>query len=301
MDFKRIQVLLILFFLAFDLYLGFLIVDRGTGVFTANQSSEVVNVMQEMRNRGVKIDQRVTINTDTPNLSFVKTQTNNDLRSMRHQLENQTVSIDADGVLTSQFINPVKLDISLSKDNQVLTDEDFTWIRENVLKDPTLFIHGDQYLNRWYSPQERLLIIRMVTDAGNQSADQETGNVAASQLIPFADGSSEIRILLDEDYNMTSYMQSYQTPAQSLEDTRQLLSSYNALEIIENKIDTALPNDASIVSLNLSYYQSVETKEFSVYTPAWEVIYYRQDGGQTQTVLVDALRGKVVESKAFPI
>lgn len=290
--------------MAFDLYLGFLIVDRGTGVFTSNQISEVVNVMQEIRNRGVKIDQRVAINTDRPSLSIVKTQANNDLRSLRHQLDNQTVSIDAEGVLTSQFINPVKLDISLGKDNQVLTDEDFAWIRENVLKDPTLFIHGDQYLNRWYSPQERLLIIRMVTDAGSVTSEkvaENATNPSSNQLIPFADGSSEIRILLDEEFNMSSYMQSYQLPAQSLEDTRQLLSSYNALEIIENKIDTALPNDAYIVSMSLSYYQSVETRDFSIYTPAWEVIYYRQDGGQTQTVLVDALKGKVVENKVFPI
>lgn len=294
MDFKRIQVLLLAFFVVFDLYLGYLLVERGSLRMISQDSTEEVNVVQEMKARGVEILNAINVNSQQPELAVVKTAPNNELRANRHQLQNQTVSISPEGILSSEFTNPIELDISLGEDSQELTREDFLWIRENILMDETLFIHGEQYLNHWYSPQENLIIIRMVTKEGYQEPAS-----TEEPSIPISDGTAELRILLDKSYNMISYMQTYQTEAFRLEEEKELISSQNALEIIENRIDTTLPNDAEIFSLKLSYYQSVTTKDFNIYHPAWEVIYFRRESGQTQSVLVDAIRGNVVDLKGF--
>lgn len=292
MDFKRIQVLLILFFVVFDLYLAFLLSERGSFSQTANNAATPVNAVQEMKNRGVTIAPYINLNQDQEDLWVLKNTPSGELRANRQQLINQQVSIDPEGILTSHFDQPVELDISLGREGKSsqLTQEDFKWMQENILSDPSLFIHGDLYTNAWYLPQDKIIICRMVTPELPEADGQ-------SPKLTIADSTAEIRILLDDDYNMISYIQTYQAPMVALEKTGPLISSYQAIETIENRIDTSLPNDAKIFSLSLSYYQSVATSNFNIYSPAWEVIYYRQENGQAQSILVDALKGKVVESK----
>lgn len=292
MDFKRIQFLLLVFFVIFDLFLAYLLVERGAFGLKFQDPTAQVNPIQEMQDRGVKVRSGVQLTGKMSPLAIIKSTPNTELWSQRQQLENQTVSIDSTGVLTSDFTNPIPLQTSLQKDNRSLTSTDFAWIYEHVLKDPTLFIHGDQYLNHWYSPQDRVIIIRMVTKEGN--LNDLTDDIGP---VPISDGSAEIRILLDENYNMVSYKQTYQESFMRLEQEKALISAYDAIESIENRIDTTLPNDAEIISMTPGYYQSVQTEEFNLYTPAWELIYYRKESGQSVSVIVDAIKGNVVSSK----
>lgn len=292
MDFKRIQVLLLIFFVIFDVFLAYLLVDKGAFGLNLKDPTAKINAIQEMKDRGVQISSNLTIDDKQPELAILKTAPTNELWANRKQLKNQNLTISPEGILVSEFTNPINLDISLGENIYSLTNEDFAWIRENVLMDEELFIHGDKYLNHWYSPQERLLIIRMVTKQGTMSDDSNT-----AQPIPISDGTGEIRILFNDNYDMVSYVQTYQPEMVHLQDRKPLISSNQALEIIENRIDTTLPNDAEIISVNQGYYQSVRTKEFNLYVPVWEVIYYRRENGQSLSVLVDAMKGNVVNNK----
>lgn len=292
MDFKRIQLLLILFFVVFDIYLAFLLSERGGFSQAANNAATPVNAVQEMKNRGVVIAPYIDLNQEQEDLWILKNAPSRELRAKRQQLVNQQVSISPEGILTSDFDQPVELSISLGRDGKSsqLTADDFKWLQENILSDASLFINGDLYTNAWYLPQDKIIICRMTTPEFAEEDSQST-------RLAIADSTSEIRILLDDDYNMISYIQTYQAPLIALEKTGPLISAFKAIETIENRIDTTLPNDAKIFSLSLSYYQSVATANFNIYTPAWEVIYYRQENGQAQSILVDALKGKVVDSK----
>lgn len=306
MDFKRIQVLLLLFFIVFDIYLITLLYDRLPINLMNNDPAQSINAVVEMENRGVEIHPDVNHDDSQPFLSILKTDSNDELRLNRSSLTNQTVQVSTEGVLESNFIQPVELDISLGEESEVLSEADFNWIRENVLLDNSLFINGDVYSNHWYSPHSKQIIVRMVTEEGlpleevtESSLPENNGaSLSPNQPIPIADGSADIRLFLDENHNLIGYQQTYQPPMYELEQPKQLISSNQALEVIENRIDTTLPNDAVIISLNLSYYRSTSTFNFNVYTPAWEVIYYRQETGQTQSILVDAIRSTVVNQRA---
>ncbi|MCR8969556.1 two-component system regulatory protein YycI [Facklamia sp. 7083-14-GEN3] len=292
MDFKRIQIILLVFFIMFDIFLAYLLVERGAFGLNFQDPTSQINPVQEMKDRGIKFSSAVEMNDNAPELAVLKNTPNNELWSKRQQLQNQNISIDPNGVLVSEFSSPVEMDISLGEETHSLTSEDFAWIHENILKDPTYFINGELYLNHWYSPQERMIIIRMVTKRGGSLEDS-----SMKSAVPISDGTAEIRILLDENYDMVSYMQTYQDPFVRLEDQRKLISTNEVIAVIENRIDTTLPNDAEIVSMTLGYFRSVETKQFNLYLPAWEVIYYRKENGQTVSVLVDAIKGNVVNTK----
>ncbi|MGX7108929.1 two-component system regulatory protein YycI [Facklamia miroungae] len=293
MDFKRIQMILLVFFVIFDLFLAYLLIERGAFGLNFQDPTAQINPIQEMRDRGIKFNPSVELNQTAPELAVLKNTPNNELWGKRQQLQNQSVSIDPDGVLISEFSSPIELDISLGEETLSLTTDDFAWIHENILSNPSYFIHGNLYLNHWYSPQDRMIIIRMVTKEGGDLEDP-----SMKSAVPISDGTAEIRILLDDNYDMVSYTQTYQDPFTRLEDHRKLISTNEVIAVIENRIDTTLPNDAEIVSMTLGYFRSVETKQFNLYLPAWEVIYFRKESGQTVSVLVDAIKGNVINTKS---
>lgn len=291
MDFKRIQILLLVFFVMFDIYLFYLLSEKSPFNQTSHNATAQVNTLQEIRSRGIVLSERVHINDEHPELPIIKVDSNDELKEASEQLENQSFSLTPEGVLTSQFTHPLDLDISLGEDNKILSQKDFTWIWEHILSNPKYFIQGAKYLNHWYSPQDNMISVRMVVDLSTENSD--------NQVIPISDGTAELRLLLDDDYRLQSYIQSFQANPRVLEAPKRLISSHEALEVIQNRIDTTLPNDSTIISMSLSYYQSVNTQNFKIYTPAWEIIYFRRESSQTQSILVDALRGKVVEIKSL--
>lgn len=280
MDFNRIQKLLVVFFLAFNVYLVFLLIDRIPIQSQKTTDMSAVSVVQDMRNRGVII--RPDLSGDTEYLPLIKTEPNNYLREQQSQLKNQRYSLNREGLLTSTFIEPVTLDFEITETTKGISAENAQIFREKYLLDETMFINGQAYGNYWYSNQEGILFCRMTAADGT----------------PIVDGSSEIRVIFDDNFNMIGYTQTYQSEYTVLEEPKALISSQEAINILERRIETYLPNDSEIVSANLSYYRSLETDNFNIYTPAWEIIYYRHEGTITNSVIVDAVRGFVAETKS---
>lgn len=280
MDFNRIQKLLVVFFLSFNVYLVFLLIDRIPTQSKETTNPSDISIVQDMRNRGVII--RPELSTETEHLPLIKTEPNNYLREQQSQLKNQRYSLNREGLLTSTFIEPVTLDFEINETSSGLSAENAQIFREKYLLDETMFIDGEAYGNYWYSNQENILFCRMTAADGT----------------PIVDGSSEIRVIFDDNFNMIGYTQTYQSDYTVLEEPKALISSQEAINILERRIETYLPNDSEIVSATLSYYQSLETSQFNVYTPAWEIIYYRHEGTITHSVLVDAVRGFVAETKS---
>ena len=280
MDFNRSQRLLVVFFLSFNVYLVFLLIDRIPTQSKETTNPSDISIVQDMRNRGVII--RPELSTETEHLPLIKTEPNNYLREQQSQLKNQRYSLNREGLLTSTFIEPVTLDFEINETSSGLSAENAQIFREKYLLDETMFIDGEAYGNYWYSNQENILFCRMTAADGT----------------PIVDGSSEIRVIFDDNFNMIGYTQTYQSDYTVLEEPKALISSQEAINILERRIETYLPNDSEIVSATLSYYQSLETSQFNVYTPAWEIIYYRHEGTITHSVLVDAVRGFVAETKS---
>lgn len=271
MDFKRIQVVLIIFFLVFDIYLLYMLFSRSEPVMSFNLSSEIP-IEERLTERGISYGE---LNSQTARLPFVVTKQSNVLAENISQLENQEVSLTQDGILTSRFNEPVDLGLGFDDRTTGLSTGQMETMN-GFLSDPALFVNGSQYRNYWYVNTANAIYIRMLAHDGR----------------PIVDGTAEIRIMLDDNYMMTGYRQTYQNDIHSIKETREIISQRDAIEIIDERAQTLIPDNSIIHYLTSVYYRSRALEEFSVYSPAWQVVYDNEEG--RFTLLVDAVTGTVI-------
>lgn len=268
MDFKRIQVVLVFFFLIFDMYLLYMLFSRADVITTPVQEVEYT-IEENLSNRGVQYEE---LATDKQQLPFVVSLPSNHLAENITQLSGQTASVNTSGVLTSTMDEPYDLGLGLTDDTTGLSTEQRQALHQ-VLSNPELMISGDAYRNVWYVNTEQAIYVRMIAYDGS----------------PIVDGSAEIRINLDENYMMTSYTQTYQAEIQELDSSKPVLSEREALEIIDRRVETQIPDDSVIYYSIMVYYRSTSLEGMNVYSPAWQFVYDNPSG--RFTLLVDGIRG----------
>lgn len=271
MDFKRIQVVLVFFFLVFDIYLLYMLFNRAD-VITAPVQEVEVTIEDNLANRGVQFNE---FGTEKLQMPFVVSVDNNHLAENITQLTGQTASVNTDGVLSSTMDEPYDLGLGINQETTGLADEQRQALHE-IISNPDLFISGESYRNIWYVSTEQAIYVRMIAYDGS----------------PIADGTAEIRINLDENYMMTSYTQTYQADITELDSNKEMLSEREALEIIDRRVETQIPDESIIHYATLVYYRSTSLEGMNVYSPAWQFVYDNPSG--RFTLLVDGIRGNDV-------
>lgn len=276
MDFKRIQLFLVFFFLIFDIYLLFMLFNRAEVESMPFQEVEL-RIEENLSNRGVKYNE---LSTEKFQLPFVVSEPNNHLAENISQLETQEVAVDQNGMLTSSLEGSLDLGLGLTSEATGLSEEQRQVLQE-VLSNPALFISGEAYRNIWYVNTEQAIYARMTAFDGS----------------PIVDGTAEIRISLNEDYMMTGYTQTYQGNITDLESDRTILSERETLEIIDRRVETLIPDNSTIHYSVLVYYRATALDGLNVYSPAWQIVYDNDNG--RFTLLVDAVQGNVVNRNQF--
>lgn len=276
MDFKRIQIVLVFFFLVFDVYLLFMLFSRAEVAGTPSEEIELT-IEENLSNRGVSFSE---LSTDKYQLPFVVSETSNHLAENISQLEVPEVSVNQDGVLTTTLSEPMDLGLGLTAEITGLSTEQRQSLQD-ILEDPALFISGEMYRNIWYVNSEKVIYARMTAYDGS----------------PIVDGTAEIRINLNDNFMMTGYSQTYQGNIVELEKERSILSEREALEIIDRRVETLIPDDSTIHYSILVYYRQTELDGLNVYSPAWQIVYDNANG--RFTLLVDGIRGNTVNRNQF--
>lgn len=276
MDFKRIQIVLVFFFLVFDVYLLFMLFSRAEVAGTPSEEIELT-IEENLSNRGVSFSE---LSTDKYQLPFVVSETSNHLAENISQLEVPEVSVNQEGVLTTTLSEPMDLGLGLTAEITGLSTEQRQSLQD-ILEDPALFISGEMYRNIWYVNSEKVIYARMTAYDGS----------------PIVDGTAEIRINLNDNFMMTGYSQTYQGNIVELEKERSILSEREALEIIDRRVETLIPDDSTIHYSILVYYRQTELDGLNVYSPAWQIVYDNSNG--RFTLLVDGIRGNTVNRNQF--
>lgn len=274
MDFKRVQWLLLAIFIVFNVYLLTRLTRNTTMDRPETQSVVIVDVEQQLKERNITIQQDAI--KPEISLSLLQAPTNNQLAEHVTTLTKQTYQLEY-GVLKSTFDAPVPLDVWLEGSGSALANDQIEAIRQNLLHNNTLILFGAEYAHAVYYPTENVLVFQIV----------------AQDDKPIVDGTAEIRIQLNEQYHAVSYVQTYQAGFSKLEKPIQLIKADDALQVVDNRIETYLPNDSEIVSVDLGYYRSNDLSELDIFTPVWEIQYIRRDG-TLRTKLVEAIRGHVI-------
>ena len=278
MDFKRISTILIIFYIIFDIYLILLLLTRAESLQTNPQPVETVNIIQTLQERDVKIT--AELEETYPDRPQLKTNKTSQLPFNIDQLEGQTTTV-LEGGISSVFDEPQPLGVDLSN-TEVLTPDQEAVITEQWLSQPQRLIQGQAYQDFRWDPVSRHLVIRMY------AIDQQ----------PVADGTAEINLELDEAGQVIGYTQTYQEGFHALESVDSLISSKEALSILDSRSETYLPDDSTIKRVTMSYYRAMNLDDFDIYSPVWEISYELPDQ-TTQNILIDAIRGRVINPSTY--
>lgn len=264
MDFKRIEIIFILTFLALNAFLLSTYFDKSYNDFSSNSSNSEVNFIEEMSKSAIELP---TFQDEKNKVPYVQAEAN-DLLAESYSLTNQTGIIEEKGsIFTTILSSPILLteekefnakDIdkltSYVKNNQALSDKDYQFFR---------YIKNSQQV--------------IFTQIANN--------------IPIADGTSEVIFHLDNSKNVISYEQSYAGPVTVQGESRELITDKSAIGILYQ--NNEIPADTTVKKPVLSYYRTLDLEELSMYAPAWFVEI--ESSTDTQVKRVDAINGTVLK------
>lgn len=278
MDFKRIMLMLTLFFLIFDIYLGFRVYQQVQSTTIRQSNFQQQSIEQRLQARDITL--LSPLNEEEVEGTLIKTEENTVLRDGLNQLTHQQVNFSDENVLTATFDEPLNMEGQITPETSTLPNEVAKFIRDQYLLNDELFIEGGSYTQYWYLPTNRTIVFWMT----------------AINNTPIVDGSAEIKLQLDENYNIASYTQTYQHNFVTLDEDKpyKLITAREAIEVLDTRIQTNLPSNSTIIHVTLSYIKYKEWDEINIYLPVWNVVYQRSEG-QTGSMLVDAIKGQVME------
>lgn len=274
MDFKRIQWVLLAVFTLFNVLLVTMLISRSKSHLPNAVPNAVVNVYQQLQERGVVIQaDAIQASVD---LSLIQTTDNNNLQESLETLTDQVAQMDGT-VLKSTFNAPVNLGLQLSAEQPHLNKEQLQILHDNLLARSGWILFGEKYNTAVYYPTENILVCQMAMGDGK----------------PIVDGTAEIRLTLNNENQVISYTQTYQEGASKLHKQLSLISAEEALSILDSRLETNIPNDSVIVSVDLGYFRTVDASGLDVYSPVWEVQYLRREG-TLRSKYVDAMRAQAI-------
>ncbi|WP_414839409.1 two-component system regulatory protein YycI [Carnobacterium sp. TMP28] len=264
MDFKRIEIIFILTFLALNAFLLSTYFDKSYNDFSSNSSNSEVNFIEEMSKSAIELP---TFQDEKNKVPYVQAEAN-DLLAESYSLTNQTGIIEEKGSIFSTILfSPILLtaekefnakDIekltSYVKNNQALSAKDYQFFR---------YIKNSQQV--------------IFTQIANN--------------IPIADGTSEVIFHLDNSKNVISYEQSYAGPVTVQGESRELITDKSAIGILYQ--NNEIPADTTVKKPVLSYYKTLDLEELSMYAPAWFIEI--ESSTDTQVKRVDAINGTVLK------
>lgn len=269
MDFKRIEIIFVLTFLALNVFLLVTYFDKNYNDFSENDSNVQVNFIDEMDKANIKLPK---FQNETNKVPYVQTEANDLLTENRDKLSNQTRIVEENGALYSSILsNP----IALSQEKN-LTSKDIEKLNEFVKSDQILF--GKEYQFFRYVPSSQQIIYAQI--ANN---------------IPITDGTSEIIFHLDSNKQVISYEQRYAGPVTVQGESRELITDKNAVDILYQ--NNEIPADTTVKKPILGYYRTLNLEELSMYAPVWfvEVV----SSTDTQAKRVDAINGNIIKSSSI--
>ncbi|WP_373762913.1 two-component system regulatory protein YycI, partial [Jeotgalibaca porci] len=260
MDYKRVQIILIITFSILNLYLLTVFLEKDDA-FNFGDSSTTVNLEEGLRNDNI---QSPELSRENEEIAVIKTDKNMFLRENASSLKNQTTRMD-NNLLFSVLSDPIELDFEtkdLTLTNRLKPLQEF--------KDSGNVLEGAKYDFISYQELNQRIYYVQHSEEG----------------VPIADGTATLVFHLNADNEVISYEQTYVGDSEAQGRLRTVISEQTAIESLY--LNNQIPDDSTIRLLTLSYYQTLSLKDMNIYSPMWYVEIVRENVG-IQVKRVDAL------------
>lgn len=262
MNFKRIELIFLLTFLAIDIFL-FGMVRQNQNMQTENvsQNNSNATIIKEMRNDQIKVGDLSDINQTAYYVAGTK---NNLLREKMGQLTNQQTSF-VDNKLRSNFNEPIN--VSTKSPQKTIS---------KMLTDSTFVLYGTEYhYNSELSSSHQLVYA--------QTAMGRDIYTPKGQLI----------FNLNSDYQLIGYTQQYLTDIKGLREQSETISEQRAVIWLYQYNE--IPNNTKIAWSKLGYTKLIDIDNNVVMIPTW-VIAIKYNSSTIQIKRINAFTGSLIKS-----
>ncbi|QMU08760.1 two-component system regulatory protein YycI [Levilactobacillus suantsaii] len=270
MDFRRIEWLFLVAFIAIDIFLFAAFQRDATGqsdTASGRSADTDTTIVKEMR------ADNITFKSPSKKSGegyYISTKDNAaQIKASLTSLTDQTVRYD-DGLITSTFKTPID-NVDTQHPNRTLAD---------VVSNTSLILNGDDYrYNQNLSSRNTVVYTQRVTD----------GQIYSSY--------GQLRFSLTNDGTITGYTQGYLSDVTTLREKTGMISERKALISLYQY--NQLQNNTKIMWTKLAYTRYFTLKNSSVYIPTWVIAVKTSSGnnaGIVQLKHVNAFTGTILTS-----
>lgn len=262
MNFKRIEIIFLVTFIAIDIFLF--------GMFEQNMSMQNENVSQgdsdskivkEMKDDQINVG---SLSNKTSFAYYLSGTQNDTLRSQMGQLLNQTPHY-VGHELDSEFKEPV----TVSQNNPQSSIA-------KLMDNPTFVLYGDQYAySKDLSTAKSIVFVQKAMNGLIYSTE------------------AQVRFNLNANHQIVSYTQSYLQDVKSLREKSETISETRALIWLYQYNE--IPNNTKVVWSKLAYTKLLSIDTDRVFIPTWVIAIKPQNSPQVQLKKINAFTGGIIK------
>lgn len=265
MDFRRIELIFLIVFLALDIFLfaSFTQNDSDTPYTTTTNLSDAEAIAQDMKDDHITVDK---LSDDSDEGFYLASKTEDLLVKSLAQLTGQTTSYNYDThKLTSQFNTP----LTYNKKQMISELKNFIKSADNVL-------YGDQYtyIAGMSDPKNTLVFAQKIKQG----------------VVLDAQGTLTFNVNNDV---ITGYTQTYLPNVTVLREKQTTISAQDAIQLLYTSSE--LPANSKIVWYRLGYSELIDVRGSVIYVPVWNVMVQHKGTKNESLKKVNALTRTVVK------
>ncbi|KRM60681.1 hypothetical protein FC26_GL000157 [Paucilactobacillus vaccinostercus DSM 20634] len=266
MNFRRIQWIFLVAFIAIDIFLGVSLASDKPFTVTNKSASQEETILKEMNDDSISIG---TLSTKHASGYYIASSGSGILQTKMSQLKNQTTSY-SDGELNSTFNSTIKID---PKNPQKVLDK--------VVKNQNRVLFGTHYVY-----DERL----------SAEKDNSVVYVQKGPDLHVLSDDGQLRFKVRNHNLVTGYTQTYLNGIQTLREEETTISQKKA--VIWLYQHNEIPNNSKIKWAKLGYVKLLSAKGSNVYIPTWVIGIQTKNTEGTQIRQINAFTGTLIKANS---
>lgn len=266
MNFRRIQWIFLVAFIALDIFLGISLASDKPFTVTNKSTSQEETILKEMNDDSITIG---TLSTKHASGYYISSTGSGVLQTKMGQLNNQTTSYN-DGELNSTFNSPIKID---PKHPQKALNK--------VVKNQNRVLFGSHYVY-----DERL----------SAEKDNSVVYVQKGPDLHVLSDDGQLRFKVRNNNLVTGYTQTYLNGIQTLREEESTISQKKA--VIWLYQHNEIPNNSKIKWAKLGYVKLLTSKDNNVYIPTWVIGIQTKNTEGTQIRQINAYTGTLIKANS---
>ncbi|BAP84605.1 hypothetical protein LOOC260_100260 [Paucilactobacillus hokkaidonensis JCM 18461] len=265
MDFRRIQWIFLIAFVAIDIFLFASFESNNQFTVTTKGSSREATILKEMKDDSITVDD---LSAKRSSGYYISSDGSAILGTKTGQLDNQNARY-ADDELTSTFANPVTVNKNDPKP-----------VLNKLIANKSRVLFGSQYV---YDAQ-------LTSQAGSDTIVYV--QKGPDENVLSSDG--EIRFRVNSKGQVTGYTQTYMHAIKTLREKEATISQKKAVFWLYQHNE--IPNNSTIKWAKLGYTKLLSLKGNTVYIPTWVIHIQTKNTGGSQTKRINAFTGTLVKA-----